>query len=485
MKKAFKIAYSVLFFAACAAPAAMMPFVGNTAEIEKKELTELPAFINENGINNDFSTQFESWFNDRIPMRPELLSAANLIKGEVLNTASSNVISSGGWLFYDSEKLDYMNTNAMTDAEITAAAVTLSLLEERVTSDGGKFTFVPAPNKASVYGEHMPLCYTRADENNLTRLSAKLTELGVTYTDLLGALTEAKKSSQVYHARDSHWNNLGAVIGYNEIMNTLGRPHKTYADASYTYEQIWRADLDKLLYPSGGYMDWQYTFDITYSLFRFTSPAGVRDTAQQLAIFMSDKEENDTNISTQNLNKAPNKSLYMVRDSFGRALLPFMIDNYATANFVRTNRPELTGSFKDKDFVYEIVERNLKNVIATAPYMFAPERTEMSIPETIPEGGSAEAVLSDEGYAFRLYGSLPEDAVSGDGRVYTVFDNGKETHIFEAFPIYESELLGKDGKNGFSMFIDKKSGLSGEYKLTVISGGKAFNAGSIQTGANG
>lgn len=482
MKKGFKIAYSALFFAACAAPAALMPFIGSNAEIEKKELTELPAFVDENGINTDFSTQFESWFNDRIPMRPELLSAANLIKAETLGTASSNVISNNGWLFYDSEKLDYMNTNAMTDAQITAAAVTLSLLEEKVVGDGGRFTFVPAPNKASVYGEYMPLCYTKASENNLTRLSAKLTEFGVTHTDLLGALTEAKKSAQVYHARDSHWNNLGAVIGYNEIMNTLGRPHRTYSDASYTYEQVWRADLDKLLYPSGGYMDWQYTFDITYSLFRFTSPAGVRDTAEQLAIFMSDKEENDTNISTQNMNKAQNKSLYMVRDSFGRALLPFMIDNYANANFVRTNRPEAVGSFKDKDFVYEIVERNLKNVIATAPYMYAPERSALSTGAVVP-GGEAEAVFKDEGYAFRLYGSLPEDAVSADGRVYVLLENGSETRIFEAFPIYESELLGGDGKNGFSMFIDKKAGISGDYTLTVMTAGKTYSAGTIQTGA--
>ncbi len=477
MRKGFKIAYSVLFFAACALPAAMMPFVQPNAEIEKKSLTEMPAFIDENGVNTDFSTQFESWFNDRIPMRPELLSAANLIKGEVLSTASSNVISNGGWLFYDSEKFDYMDTNAMSGSQLNATAVTLSLLEEKVTADGGRFTFVPMPNKASVYGEYMPACYKKADENNLTRLSAKLTEYGINYTDMLKVMTE-NKDKGIYHARDSHWNNLGAIIGYNEIMNSLGRPHNTYENATYKYEQIWRADLDKLLYPAGGYMDWQYEFDITYSLFRFTNPAGVRDTAAQLAIFMSDKEENDMNITTQNLNKAPNKSLYMVRDSFGRALLPFMIDNYASANFVRTNRPDVSGSFADKDFVYEIVERNLKNVIATAPYMFAPERTD-SDPAAIPADSEAKAVFSDEGYAFRLYGSLPEDAETGSGRIYVIFGTSTGKRVFEAFPIYETELLGGTGTKGFSMFIDKKAGLSGSCSITVVTGGKAYNAGSV------
>lgn len=484
MKKGFKIAYAVLFFAICAAPAAMMPFMSSNAEIEKKELTEMPAFADDNGINVNFSTQFESWFNDRIPMRPALLSAANLIKGEVLNTASSNVISSGGWLFYDDEKKDFMNTNAMTDSQITAAAVTLSLLQEKVTGDGGRFTFAPAPNKSSVYPEHMPACYKKADENNLTRLTAKLSELGVNHTDLLKALTENKNTANgIYHARDSHWNNLGAMIGYNEIMNSLGRPHNAYGNVSFNYAKTWRGDLDKLLYPAGGFMDWQYELDITYSDFKFTKPTGVRDTAAQLAVFMSDKEENDMSISTRNRNKPANKSLYMVRDSFGRALLPFMIDNYATADFVRSNRPELTGSFADRDFVYEIVERNLKNVIATAPFMYAPERTEFSA-DGFVSGGGVNGVFSDEGYAYRLYGKLPEDAVSDDGRVYVIFDNGEEQRTFEAFPIYEQELLGEDGTNGFSAFISKNDGLYGSCTLTVVTGSKTYNAGIAELGGS-
>ena len=93
MKKAFKIAYAALFFAVCATPLALMPFVKSNAEIEKKALTEMPSFVSDGKINTDFSTQFESWFNDRLPLRSQLLSAANLVKGELLSSPSSNVIS--------------------------------------------------------------------------------------------------------------------------------------------------------------------------------------------------------------------------------------------------------------------------------------------------------------------------------------------------------------------------------------------------------
>ncbi len=472
MKKAFKIVYSALFFAACATPLALMPFVQSNAEIEKKALTEMPALISDGKLNTDFSEQFESWFNDRLPLRSQLLSAANLVKGELLTSPSSNVISgSGGWIFFDTDKLDYMNTNAMTDNQISSAAVTLSLLQENVKSKNGSFTFVPMPNKASVYSEHFPSCYKKADENNYTRLCAKLKELGVNYVDMLGFLND-NKGTQLYHKRDSHWNYLGALYGYNQIMESLGKPHKTYSGATYDYLKDWRGDLDKLLYPSGGFMDYQYHFNIEYQPFRFTVPAGTGDTQQQLEIFMSDKEENDSRIGTSNMGQADNTRLYMVRDSFGRALLPFMIDNYKQAMFVRTDCPEMAQVAEGSDMVYEIVERNLANTIATAPFMFAPERE--SAPAQAENGGTLETVCSDEGYAIRVYGALPEDIPVGDGRVYVRFSNAEGEHIFEAFPIYEKKLLGGDGKNGFSMMIDPALGLNGEFDVTVYAGGRSF-----------
>ena len=472
MKKAFKIAYAALFLAVCATPLALMPFVQSNAEIEKKALTEMPAFVKDGKINTDFSTQFESWFNDRLPLRSELLSAANLVKGELLTSPSSNVISgSDGWIFFDTDKLDYMDTNALTDNQIRSIAVTLSLIQENVKGKQGSFTFVPMPNKAGVYDEYFPSCYRKADENNYSRLCAQLNDLGVNYVDMLKLMREHKDVG-IYHKRDSHWNYLGALIGYNAIMDSLGKPHKTYDGASYKYEKDWRGDLDKLLYPSGGFMDYQYHFNIEYQPFRFTAPVGVGDVQSQLETFMSDKEENDSRIGTASMGTVDNARLYMVRDSFGRALLPFMIDNYKNAMFVRTDCPELPQVAQGADMVYEIVERNFQNLIATAPFMFAPERD--SVPADAADGGMIETTCSDEGYAIRVYGALPDDLPVGDGRMYVKLSGGNGDHIFEAFPIYEKKLLKGEGRNGFSMMIDPSLGMSGEFEVTVYAGGKCF-----------
>ena len=488
MKKAAKIIYAAIFFGICAVPLAAMPFVKSNAEIEKKELTPMPALVKDGSINTDFSTQFESWFNDRLPFRSQLLSGANLVKGEILTSPSSNVIpGKDGWLFFEGCKADFMNTNAMTELKLRQTAVTLSLIQENVKAKDGRFLFVPMPNKETVYGEYMPDCYIRASGNNLSRLSLYLDEQGVNYLDMT-SLMKQNKQQGIYHKRDTHWNYLGALIGYRGIMDAIGKEHKSYEGAAYTLSKDWRADLDKLLYPSGGFMDWQYHFDISWDEFEFAIPAGIDDVKAQLDIFMSDKEENDLRISTVKTEPGDEDSrLYMVRDSFGRALLPFMIDNYDRAMFVRTTSPELSMVAQGADMIYEIVERNLANLTVKAPFMFAPERQGIAASGAGSE--LTDAVAEDAGYGFRIYGILPDDAYDSTARVYVKLSREGESHIFEAFPIVEKDLLKENvrngatykadidkSENGFSLFVDPKAGLSGSYDIAVIAGGKEYTS---------
>ena len=250
MKKGFKLFCILVFFGICAIPLLLMGFVKNdTMQMEKREPKPMPAYMIDGRLNLNFSDGFEAWLNDRIPFRAQLLSSANFLKGEVLHAASSNVIvGRDGWLFYNTEADDYLNANALTDGQIQAMAVTISLIEENVTRRGGAFTFVPMPNKASVYGDRLPAAYRAAEENNLSRLTEALKEYGVNFVNMKQVMLDARaQGKEVYHRRDSHWNYLGALIGYNAIMDSLSREHSDWSDVQYTVETTWRGDLDKLL----------------------------------------------------------------------------------------------------------------------------------------------------------------------------------------------------------------------------------------------
>lgn len=481
MKKGFQLFYIIAFFGICALPMLLMSFVKNdTMKLEKREQNPLPAYLDDGRLNVNFSDGFEAWLADRVPFRAQLLSAANFLKGELLHAETSNVVvGRDGWLFYGTERNDYLDTNALTDSQIRSIAVMLSLVEENVTSRGGAFTFVPMPNKASVYGEYMPAAYRGARENNLTRLMTALKEAGVCYVDMKQVMLDAKaEGKQVYHRRDSHWNYLGALIGYNAIMDSLGRPHETWLDAPYTVEKSWRGDLDKLLYPAGGVLDEQYVFDIPYASFRFTYPGTMRDPKTQLAVYMSDKEEQDMHFSTRNAARKDGSSLLMVRDSFGRAVLPFFIESYENATFRRTDYPDLVSLKDGTDLVYEIVERNLPRLLTSTPYMYAPER-----PGVSAEGrsivGKADLRSLQEGYGLRLFGALPADAASGDGRIYLSLEQNGTAFTVEAFPIYDAKLMGQNGENGFSAILAPDTALAGDYHVTVIAGESAYDGGTI------
>ena len=478
MKKAFKIVYVLLFFAVLCLPMLLMPFFKNDASLEKRQLAKLPAYVEGGRLNLNFSDQFEAYVNDHLPLRAHLLTASNTLKGELLHTQASNVIvGEDGWLFYGTEAADYMNTNALTDRQIQAIAVTLSLIEEDITGRGGRFTFVPVPNKSSVYGEKMPSRFRRASENNLTRLTDALQEHGVAFTDLKSILGDSK-DPLIYHRRDSHWNYRGALIGWNAIMDSLGKAHETYADAGYSTEKTWRGDLDKLLLPAGGVMDDQIIYQIHHDSFHFTYPMGVRDPVAQLESYMSDKEEQDDLFTTKNADRRDGSALYMVRDSFGRALLPFMIDSYETATFKRTDCPNVAAVQDGTDLVYEIAERNLSRIIATAPFLYAPIREGFST-DGMADGGALELHCDREGYGLRLYGVLPDDLPSGDCRVYLQLEQNGACITLEAFPICENKLLGTNARNGFSAILSNELPLHGTYTVAIITGHTVFHCGTF------
>ena len=475
-----KILYIIIFILICMLPLALMPFFKNNAEIEKRELSKFPSFMTYGKFNVRFSEEFEAWFNDRLPLRAYLLSTANFVKSEVLKAPSSNVlVGKDGFLFYETEREDYINSNALTDNEVHAVGVTLALIEEAINNKGGNFTFVATPNKASVYDDYMPSTLIKSDENNLTRINKELDKLNVTHVDMLKIMRE-NKDKGVYHKRDSHWNYQGALIGYNAIMDSLNKSHKTYADANYKVEKTWRGDLDKLLYPVGGFMDDQYVYDIDYSKFRFDVRGKNSSTPEEmLQNYMSDKEQGDDNIKSINNNVSDSKKLFMARDSFARALLPFFIDNYKEANFRRIDNPDIVSIGENTDMVYEIVERNLNRIIGTAPFLYAPKRENIDISNLNNKGQVTLSKSSKEGYGIRLYGVLDDNVDIINSRIYVELKNNNDIITYEAFPICENKLLDSSAKNGYSLIINPKDGINGEYDVKVIIGNDYYNAESI------
>lgn len=56
----------------------------------------------------------------------------------------------------------------------------------------------------------------------------------------------------MYYARDSHWNEKGAVLVYHTLLEACGKAHETYAGVEPAQGTDYFGDLGVMLFPVGG-----------------------------------------------------------------------------------------------------------------------------------------------------------------------------------------------------------------------------------------
>lgn len=479
-KKLFGIIYIVLFFAICFTPLALWGFCRSDEQIGNKEAKELPMVKNQDGsINTKYFSEFEDYFTDRLPLRSALISADSYIKSGLFGGNTANVVcGNNGYIFSDETINDYVG-KTFSERKINNIARTLRIMEDKVEAGGNKFVFAAAPNKNSIYPQYMPSRYTNGAENNLSLLTKRLDALDVNYADLKSVLSSV--DSELYLKRDTHWNNLGALYAFNTIMNSLEKEHIDYNGIDYSYEKNWNGDLDKLLYPAVNLTDYQYYFNVNCDNVMFTVPQLGMNNTDTLNELVGDSEKNDTLIKTKNM-KA-NGRLLMVRDSFARAMLPFLIDNYQSTTITRSQPFAMTALEPNSktDVVYEIAERNLGNIVKSAPIMEASE-CEVPVADVIDNSGENIIKIDKTASYIKIYGVLDEKYFDEDSRIFITLKSDKYNKSYEAFPICETELLelDKESDYGFSLLINGDIPNDNYEISATVSGVKNMGTGTLK-----
>lgn len=135
------------------------------------------------------------------------------------------VIGKDRWLIYTAEGSidDYQHVNAFSEADLMCLQQDLDMLNESLRKKGIKFLVVIPPNKNTIYPEYVPKEIPIAvAPSRYDQLVEYMRRHGKTQIlDLRPALLEARKTHVVYFARDTHWNDYGAFVGYQQIMLAL------------------------------------------------------------------------------------------------------------------------------------------------------------------------------------------------------------------------------------------------------------------------
>ena len=84
-----------------------------------------------------------------------------------------------------------------------------------------------------------------------------LAQRGVEAVDLRPPLAAANAANPVYRRTDTHWNKLGALVGYNATVSALGKPDWVIEPARVLrgFVPVAGGDLARLLAISGDVLD--------------------------------------------------------------------------------------------------------------------------------------------------------------------------------------------------------------------------------------
>ena len=360
-------------------------FAGPAQAGANEVLSKAPVLVDKDGKLNDyFLNDTATWLKDHFFGRQELISVHNKTVSTVFDTSASDDVIWGedGWLYYKPTLGDYTGTSAITDREVFMAANNLALMQEYCEGQGREFAFVIAPNKNSLYPEHMPNYGAWDPSRNAMALHKALDENGVTYVDLFRVFAEQEEI--LYFAHDSHWNSKGAALGADSINGAFS-VESNYFAADFSQKAPHLGDLYEMLYPS--FADTEQ--DLVYGGelgFTFTSKATKADS-----------------ITLQTQSNAQG-SLLCYRDSFGNLLYPYLADSYGTCRFSRSVSYDLTQ--EGQYVLVELVERNIPYLYTNLPVMSAPQR-ELTLPQASGTAAmESKSVKSPEGM-FRVKGTLP------------------------------------------------------------------------------
>jgi alginate O-acetyltransferase complex protein AlgJ len=361
---------TIVFCLLITLPGLKMIFAGRATESpgENRRLAKMPSL---RGLwpypRQWFRQGFKTFVEDQFGFRSDLigLNSNLLYHGLGISPSTRVYCGRGQWLYYrgyskeDNEVEWNRDKELFTEEQLTKIRQTLCKSRDWARSRGARFLFVVAPNKATIYPEHLPPLDLLTDRR--TRLDQVFDDLrshtDIAFIDLRPALLAAKASGQLYYKYDTHWNGKAAAIASVKIVDHLRTWFPSLAPLSHEDFRIrtkpdWVGDLARMLGTIPPLKEERIELmpqaleGATFIANPFPHPADHSNSTDAL-------------ITTEN--SAPGQPTAIVlRDSFLEAVLPVLSERLSRATYVRSYHiPAAANEIRPDVVVLEIVERNL------------------------------------------------------------------------------------------------------------------------------
>lgn len=336
------------------------PFLANLVASNEELLDNRPLYEKPTELTRNFAKDFEAYYNDSFAGRKKLLKKYGKIQYRLGIDNGITIQGLNGWAFYDSAKvpdgytlIDYFGEVRFTEEELQQMASGIKKAKDFYAKQGIDYIIVIAPNKEAMYSENMPERLQKQRVSDQSRMDLAVEYLqkhtDVKIINFKDALMQAKAEMpmEVYFPKDSHWNEVGAYVGYQnmaEYLNKFGyrlpvtplKPEMVSVVGSQT------SDLDV-----AGIKDINYKV----SFMEQQQPKNLR------------YEDNGFMQVWENPAAPVKKTVFMIRDSFGLGLVPYLNKAFAKGVYAHNGhnkRPQLEALIKEHHpdlMVDELVER--------------------------------------------------------------------------------------------------------------------------------
>jgi hypothetical protein len=356
---------ALLFVATISLPLAANLFGIDGADpgAENRELAPPPSVGGSLASVAALPTAFSAWFEDHFGFRSRLVRWYGESRLFVLRTSPSSAVidGDGGWFFYADDKAieDYVNSEPLTEEAVSNWRAAVLRARDWLRARGIAYVFTIAPDKHVIYGEQMPSTLVRL--NGLSRTDQLFTALQDTglAVDLRGVEFEAKSRERVYQQTDTHWNDRGALVAYQQIIGAVrARVPQTppaWTRSDFVAEERTVEGLDL-----AGMMGLTRVLrEIDMRLVpkrarraRVVEPAGARPTDEEGRLV--------TEVDDPSLPRA-----VIFRDSFTSRLVPFLSEHFSRAVYLWQNDFDANVVSQEQPdvVIQQIVGRHLYNFI--------------------------------------------------------------------------------------------------------------------------
>lgn len=240
MKKAIQTAFAVIFCAVLGLSFAVFNIFSKQLSMDSHEnrlMTGLPQVLQ--SPLAELPRNLDNFFVDNSPFRYQFVLLDAGLDYKLFGTSQSDQVLPGkdGWLFYKDgptaaqPMANYQGLDCINDSNATLAnaSAALQILHDDLAENGCQLILDLTPSKDCIYREYMPDGYPIVNKQNRTDRMVEYLRLHTTVPVVwqYGTLrSQARLYPEwlLYYKTDTHWNNLGALVGLDGIFQALDMP---------------------------------------------------------------------------------------------------------------------------------------------------------------------------------------------------------------------------------------------------------------------